>query len=122
MFSAIVCALLVTIKPSRKPRPVETQGNFYKKLVLKGIGFKVFSTNYKNILMFQLGYTHPIYFKINLNFFIHKNIKLFLNNNVYQNLINVSFLIKLLKWPEPYKGKGIFFFNEKIKLKTGKKI
>lgn len=100
----------------------EIQGNFYKKLILKGIGYKVFDTNYSNILLFKLGYTHSIYFKLNLNFFIYKNYKLFLSDNIYQNLLNTSFLIKLLKWPEPYKGKGIYFFNDKIKLKTTKKI
>ena len=100
----------------------EVQGNFYKKLILKGIGYKVFNTNYNNILLFKLGYTHSIYFKLNLSFFIYKNYKLFLSDNIYQNLLNTSFLIKLLKWPEPYKGKGIYFFNEKIKLKTAKKI
>jgi ribosomal protein L6P/L9E len=36
-------------------------------------------------------------------------------------IINI-FLIKSYKMPEPYKAKGIFYFNEQIKLKKGKKL
>ena len=46
-----------------------------------------------------------------------KNIKLFIVNNFYNKLINISAKVRLLKLPEPYKGKGILFKNELLKLK-----
>lgn len=95
----------------------------YKKLNFKGIGYKV-SFIENNLLLLKLGYSHPIYFKTpkNLKIFSLKLTKLFLSSNSYQNVTFTASLIRSKKLPEPYKGKGILYENEKIKLKEGKKI
>jgi large subunit ribosomal protein L6 len=98
----------------------------YRKLKFVGVGYRAFSVNElnKNLLMFKLGYSHPVYFKIpnNLNFFCLKFTKLFVFGNSYQNVFKIASQIRLCKPPEPYKGKGILYENEKIVLKEGKKV
>lgn len=98
----------------------------YLKLKLIGVGYRVF--NCKNsgyqLLLFKLGYSHFIYFKTlkNLNFLNFKMTKLFVFCNSFQKLTQVLSSIRLLKKPEPYKGKGIRYEAEKINIKKSKKV
>lgn len=105
---------------------IETSSVLYKKLNFIGVGYRVFPVeNFKNhLLLFKLGYSHQIYFKIPLNLKMHclKLTKLFIYGNSYQNLTQTAFKIRSNKFPEPYKGKGILYEGEKIILKEGKKI
>jgi ribosomal protein L6P/L9E len=101
---------------------IEIKVKIYSKLKFVGIGYKVFKTNSKQILMFKLGYSHSLYFKLGFDNFIMKSVKLFIVGNSYENLMKISAHIKLLRLPEPYKGKGILYDSEKIKIKIGKKV
>ena len=105
---------------------IETSSILYKKLKFVGVGYRSFDVKKfeKKLLMFKLGYSHSIYFKIpkKLNIFCLKLTKLFIYGNSYQNITKTTSLIQSYKSPEPYKGKGILYENEKIKLKEGKKI
>jgi large subunit ribosomal protein L6 len=101
---------------------IEIKVKLYGRLKLVGIGYKVFKTNYKRILMFKLGYSHPLYFKLDFDNCIVKSVKLFIVGNSYENLMKISALIKMLRLPEPYNGKGILYDFEKIKIKVGKKV
>jgi len=98
----------------------------YKKLKLSGVGFKVFSINNFNyqLLLFKLGYSHFIYFKVlkNINVLNFKMVKLFFFSNRFQKLTQMLSVIHLFKKPEPYKGKGILYNSEKVHLKKRKKI
>jgi large subunit ribosomal protein L6 len=104
----------------------ETSAKIYIKLKLIGIGYKVFNVeNFQNqLLLFKLGYSHFIYFQISkqLKFFCLKLTNLFLWGKSYQTVKATAALIQSYKKPEPYKGKGILYNNEKIQLKEGKKI
>lgn len=100
---------------------IEIQIKIYNKLKLVGIGYKILKTNYKNILMFKLGFSHPIYFKLNFTFSITKFTNLFIFGNFLNKIIIAGGLIKILKKVEPYKGKGISYENEIIKIKQTKK-
>jgi ribosomal protein L6P/L9E len=105
---------------------IELSTTAYRKLKFVGVGYKVF--NVENcggkLLMFKLGFSHVLYFKTpnNLNFFCLKSTKLFIYGNLYQEVNQISAVIKSYKYPDPYKGKGILYENEKITLKEGKKI
>ena len=105
---------------------VEISSVFYQKLKFVGVGYRALKIeDYQNkLLLFKLGYSHPIYFKIpdKLKIFCLKFTKLFIFGNCYQNVTQITALIRLNKFPEPYKGKGILYENEKIILKEGKKI
>ena len=99
----------------------------YKKLKLVGVGYKVFCDQNnlnQNFLNLKLGYSHSIYYKIpsNIKINIHQSVKLFLSSYCKFNLSQSASMIRSLKKPEPYKGKGILYSNEKIKLKEGKKV
>ena len=93
---------------------------FKLTLVLKGIGFK--SVIEKNVLILKLGFSH------NINIIIPSNIEIINHSNtLIFSSIDYIFLnqfvhyVKNHKKPEPYKGKGLLFKNEKILQKEGKK-
>jgi large subunit ribosomal protein L6 len=96
------------------------------KLNLVGVGYRaILLTSFTfTILQLKLGYSHLIFIKIpkDLTIICPKPTKIFLYGNFQQKINKLSFLIKSYKMPEPYKGKGIFYINEKIDLKKGKKI
>ena len=93
---------------------------FKLTLVLKGIGFK--SVIEKNVLILKLGFSH------NINIIIPSNIEIINQSNTlifssrdYIFLNQFVHYVKNHKKPEPYKGKGLLFKNEKILQKEGKK-
>lgn len=105
---------------------IETLTVFYQKLKFVGVGYRAFEVErFKSELMlFKLGYSHPIYFKSpkNSEIFCLKFTKLFICGNSYQNVTQIAATIQSYKSPEPYKGKGILHENEQIQLKEGKKV
>ena len=94
-----------------------------KKLILKGVGYRIsFSDNLKDII-FKLGYSHLIVLPIPtqiLNVSITKNL---ISMQSYDITFLGNFLAKIvsLRSPDPYKGKGFLRKNEKIELKQLKK-
>ncbi len=94
---------------------------FFKKLKIIGIGFR--ATIEDNILVLRLGFSHQIMFKIpnDIQIYIPQtNILLIIGKNK-QLVSEVAASIRSLKLPEPYKGKGIHYFDEIIIQKEGKK-
>jgi large subunit ribosomal protein L6 len=94
---------------------------FKKKLRLEGIGYiAVLNGQY---LTLKLGYSHPINIKIPSSIKIHikKRKKLTLLGSDLNDVTQFAFNIRKYKIPEIYKGKGILYFKEKIRLKIGKK-
>ena len=102
---------------------VEIENKIYHKLKISGIGYKVLEMPNK-ILFFRLGFSHYVYFKVSENILIFclKSVQIFVKGKSFYNVKRTSALIKSLKKPEPYKGKGISYYNEIQKLKAGKKI
>ena len=96
---------------------------FKKKLILKGLGLKAnFSSDLKNLEL-KLGLSHVYCIPIPL-----ENISVSLNKNIITlegmdevYVGNFSYKIKKLKFPNIYKGKGIWYKNEVKPLKTIKK-
>lgn len=105
---------------------IETSSIFYQKLKFIGVGYRALEIDdfKKRVLRFRLGYSHDIYFKIpeNLEIFSLKFTKLFISGFSYQKITQTGALIQSYKYPEPYKGKGILYENQKIQLKEGKKV
>jgi large subunit ribosomal protein L6 len=97
----------------------------FQKLRLVGVGYKVFKLKkYKRrILLFKLGYSHFIYFNIPNGFRtkIFKYTKFFICGNSYQDVHQLAAVLRGYREPDPYKGKGVLYFSEKIKLKEGKR-
>ena len=90
-------------------------------LILKGIGFKIFIE--KNYLLLKIGFSHNIYIKIpyNIKIIIQNNNNIIFSSRDYILLTQFINFVKNHKKPEPYKGKGFSFKNEKILKKEGKK-
>jgi large subunit ribosomal protein L6 len=105
---------------------IETSALIYNKLKIIGVGYRFLNVEGFNneLLMFKLGYSHSLYYKIpnDLKIFNLKSTKLFIYGNSYQNVSQTGSIIRSYKKPEPYKGKGILFDSEKILLKEGKKV
>jgi ribosomal protein L6P/L9E len=108
-----------------KQRFVETSIILYQKLKFIGIGYRILDLeNFSNkLLLFKLGFSHFLYFKIpkKVKTFCLKSIKLFLFGNSFNFLTQLTSLIRSYKKPESYKSKGILYENEKIILKEIKK-
>jgi len=104
---------------------IETSTIIYKKLKIVGVGYRTFDVeNFENrLLLFKLGYSHPLYFKTpeKLNTFCLKFTKLFIYGSSYSYITQTAASIRSKKIPEPYKGKGILYETENIILKEGKK-
>jgi large subunit ribosomal protein L6 len=97
----------------------------FKKLKLIGVGYRALKLiRFKSsIILFKLGYSHFIYCRIPSGFTskILKRTKLFICGSSYQDVNQLSAIIRNYREPDPYKGKGVLYFSEKISLKEGKR-
>ncbi len=96
---------------------------FYFKLNIIGVGYKAFVEG--KTLNLKLGFSHNIIYNIPENITVkvlnQKLLTLMVSGNDFQQVTQVAAQIRALKPAEPYKGKGIKYFNEIIKKKEGKK-
>ena len=113
-----------TITALLKQRILEVSVTLYKKLELVGVGYRVFSleNDLSSILHFKLGFSHPIYYKVNsdMKALCSKSINLYIFGNSFNHVNQFASIIRSYKIPEPYKGKGILYKNEQIFRKAGK--
>jgi len=98
---------------------------FTRKLEVIGVGFKVNVSG--QTIEFHLGYSHPVPFVlpagIKASVEIDKATKahiLTLEGIDKQQLGQVAANIRALREPEPYKGKGVRYFGERVRIKAGK--
>ena len=105
---------------------IETSITIFQKLKLVGVGFRIESTSEseKNLLTLKLGYSHFHYVKVpkNLEVNCFTKTKFSIFGNSYYGVSQLASKIREKKIPEPYKGKGILYENEIVKIKEGKKI
>ena len=105
---------------------IESSMVVYKKLQIVGVGYRTeFTDNFdKNLLTFKLGYSHFIYTRIfeSLTIKCLTKTKLCIFGSSYKDVSQFSALVRSNKVPEPYKGKGILYENENVKIKEGKKV
>jgi len=92
---------------------------FEKKLELSGVGYRAQVAGQD--LTISVGFSHPV--KITaidgLNFAVTENIITVSGTN--KDLVgNMAAKIRSIRPPEPYKGKGIKYVQEKIRRKAGK--
>lgn len=103
---------------------IETSAVLHQKLKLVGVGYRAFNVeNSKRLLSLKLGYSHSIYYKVSneLQFHNLKFTKLNISGNSVNAIEQAAAVIRSFKKPEPYKGKGILYEVERVKLKDGKK-
>lgn len=93
---------------------------FQKKLIVEGIGFK--SEVKGTDLVLALGFSHPVKVAIpsGLKVSAEKNV-ISISGVNKESVGQFAALVRALKKPEPYKGKGIHYENEVVRRKEGKK-
>lgn len=92
---------------------------FTTKLSLVGIGMKVEKNSSASQLVFKLGRSHDIYFDIPKDIEINceSNTVLSITGNSKYIVGQIASKIRSLSKPDPYKGKGIRYLDEQVKLK-----
>lgn len=108
-----------TIRNLLRNAIVGVSSGFEKKLDMVGIGYR--GALEGNDLVLQVGYTHPVRLTIpsDLKVKMEKNtiiVSGFDKHAVGQFSANV----RAVRVPDPYKGKGIRYQGEKIRMKQGK--
>lgn len=95
---------------------------FSKQLEIQGVGFRASMSGKK--LVMALGFSHPVEFTppAGITIAIEGEKKNILNISGIdkQQVGEVSAVVRGLRKPDPYKGKGIRYVGEKIVLKAGK--
>lgn len=92
---------------------------FEKKLEINGVGYRVQQQGAD--LKFNLGFSHDVVYKVpaGVSVAIDQNV-ITLTGIDKQQVGQVAAEIRALKKPEPYKGKGIKYADERIIRKSGK--
>ena len=92
---------------------------FERKLEVNGVGYRSEVKNGR--LVMQLGYSHPIDYKLpdGISAKVEKNI-ITLSGIDKQLLGQTAANVRGFRPPEPYKGKGIKYIEESIQRKVGK--
>ena len=94
---------------------------FEKKLEINGVGYRVKVSG--NKIELSLGYSHPINYDLpeGITAESPSQTELVLSSSDNQLLGDVASIIRSFRPPEPYKGKGIKYSDEKIIRKESKK-
>ena len=95
---------------------------FVKKLEIQGVGFKAAVTG--NVVTLSLGYSHPLNYTIpaQIKVTVEENTKLTIEGPDKQVVGLVASEIRAFYPPEPYKGKGVRYSDEKVIRKEGKTV
>ena len=93
---------------------------FTRELDIVGIGYRAEVKG--NVIIFSLGYSHPIEFMLpqGIECKVDKNTHIVLSGIDKQLLGQVAANIRSLRPPEPYKQKGIRYTGEVLRKKVGK--
>ncbi len=95
---------------------------FMKKLEIQGVGFKAAVAG-NNVTM-NLGYSHPIVYPIpaQIKVTVEENTKLTIEGPDRQVVGEVAAELRSFYPPEPYKGKGVRYTDERVIRKEGKTV
>ncbi|HVY71126.1 MAG TPA: 50S ribosomal protein L6 [Verrucomicrobiae bacterium] len=95
---------------------------FVKKLEINGVGFKASVAG--KIVNLSLGYSHPITYPIpdQIKVTVDENTKITIEGPNKETVGKVAAEIRSFYPPEPYKGKGVKYSDEKIIRKEGKTV
>lgn len=94
---------------------------FDKRLRLDGVGYKV-KLEGKDLIL-NVGYSHPVKMVVpqELNVNVESSTSLVISGFQKDVVGEFASKIRFLRPPEPYKGRGIFYENETIRRKVGKR-
>ena len=95
---------------------------FKKELAIVGVGYKATLAGSK--LTLALGYSHPVIFEVpaGIKLTVTPENKMVIEGADKQLVGETAAQIRRFRPPEPYKGKGIRYVDERIILKEGKSV
>jgi large subunit ribosomal protein L6 len=95
---------------------------FVKKLEIQGVGFKAAVVG--KMVNLSLGYSHPLNYEIpaQIKVTVEDNVKLTIEGPDRQVVGRVAAEIRSFYPPEPYKGKGVRYSDERVVRKEGKTV
>lgn len=97
---------------------------YEKKLLIIGVGYGAQASG--NEVIFSLGYAHKVHFPLPEGITVKteqdpKGNTVVIIDGISKEMVGeVAAKMRELKKPEPYKGKGIRYFDEFVKIKPGK--
>ena len=93
---------------------------FTKQLDIVGVGYRAEVKG--TFVQFALGYSHPVIYNIpeGIKIEIDKSNRITISGADRQQVGQVAAEIRNLRRPDPYKGKGIKYTKEVLRLKAGK--
>ncbi|MYW93147.1 50S ribosomal protein L6 [Amycolatopsis rubida] len=96
-----------------------TEG-YEKKLEIHGVGYRVQAKG--SDLEFALGYSHPVKIEApeGITFKVESPTRFSVSGIDKQKVGQTAAVIRKLRRPDPYKGKGLRYEGEKIRRKVGK--
>lgn len=96
---------------------------YKQKLKLMGVGYRATVTD--NELTLKLGYSHEVKYKIPNDISItpskNKGVLLLIQGTELDRVQQVAVEIRRFREPDAYKGKGIHYYGEVLRLKKGKR-
>ena len=94
---------------------------FEKSLELVGVGYRAAMKG--NALSLQLGFSHDVDIDppAGVSFAVPKQTEIKISGADKQAVGQIAAVIRKLRPPEPYKGKGVRYTGEKVRRKEGKK-
>lgn len=114
-------AIAGTMRAITQNMVLGVSAGFQRKLLLVGVGYRAKVQG--NILNLSLGFSHPVDFKLpeGVTAEVPVQTEVVLKGVDKQQVCQVAAVIRSLRPPEPYKGKGIRYHDEVIVLKEVKK-
>jgi len=93
---------------------------FERKLVINGVGYK--ASTQGNKAVFNLGYSHPIEFPFpeGITISVEKNTAVTVSGIDKEKVGQAAAEIRGFRPPDSYKGKGVRYEGEYVRLKAGK--
>ena len=93
---------------------------FYKKLEIQGVGYRS-QMEGKNLIL-NVGYSHPVIIEApeDISIKVENNTQITVLGINKETVGQIAAQIRSIRPPEPYKGKGIRYADEKVRRKVGK--
>jgi len=95
---------------------------FTRELEIQGVGFKA-SLSGKQLTL-NVGYSHPVEYVVpdGVDVTVSDNVNIKVSGIDKQLVGQVSARIRAFRPPEPYKGKGVRYKDERVRRKAGKTV
>jgi large subunit ribosomal protein L6 len=119
--SPFAAAMAGTSRALHNNMVIGVTGGFERKLTLVGVGYRAKVQGKK--LDLTLGFSHPVVYEVPEGIVIEtpSQTEIIVKGMDKQKVGQVAAEIRRYRPPEPYKGKGVRYADEQVKLKDAKK-